>query len=57
MPRCSVMLWLSQEHPWALFVTLAVVLVVTVAIAARLFRFVRGTFARLRRRLGATPAG
>jgi hypothetical protein len=50
------MLWLSQEHPWAFFATLAVVLVVTVTIAARLFRFVRGAFARLRGRLGATPA-
>jgi hypothetical protein len=49
------MLWLSQEHPWAFFATLAVVLVVTVAIAARLFRFVRGTFTRIRQRLGAMP--
>jgi hypothetical protein len=46
------MLWLSWDHPWAFFAVLAVVLVAMVALTTRLFRFVRGTFAQLRRRLG-----
>jgi len=48
------MLWLSWDHPWVFFAVLAVVLVAMVALTARLFRFVGGTFAQLRRRLGRT---
>ncbi len=48
------MLWLSWVHPWAFFVVLAVVLVAMVVLTTRLFRFARGTFAQLRRRLDRT---
>jgi hypothetical protein len=48
------MLWLSWDHPWVFFAVLAVVLVAMVALTTRLFRFVSGTFAQLRRRLGRT---
>lgn len=50
------MLWLSWNHPWAFFAVLAIVLVVMVVLTARLYRFVRGAVAQLRRRLGPTPA-
>ena len=48
------MLWLSWVHPWVFFAILAVVLVAMVALTTRLFRFARGTFAQLRRRLDRT---
>ncbi len=50
------MLWLSWDHPWAFFALLVVTLAAMVALTTRLFRFVRGTFAQLRRRRGVPPA-
>jgi hypothetical protein len=50
------MLWLSWDHPWAFFAVLVLVLVVMVALTARLLRFVRLAVTRLRRRPGAAPA-
>jgi len=50
------MLWLSWDHPWTFFAVLAIVLVVTMALTARLVRFVGATARQLRRRMSATPA-
>ena len=50
------MLWLSWDHPWTFFAVLAIVLVVMVALTARLVRFVSVTARQLRRRMSATPA-
>ncbi|MFD2451170.1 DUF4126 domain-containing protein [Ideonella paludis] len=49
-------LWLSWQYPVALFVVLAVAIVVALALTVLLFKFVRGVFAVLRQKWGSGTA-
>lgn len=49
-------LWLSWQYPVALFVVLAVAMVVALALTLLLFKFVRGVLAVLRQKFGSGAA-
>jgi Domain of unknown function (DUF4126) len=52
-----LMLWLAYEHPVWFFVLLAITLVVSVALIALLFRFLRGLMRSLRGHFAPTQLG
>jgi Domain of unknown function (DUF4126) len=52
-----LMLWLAYEHPVWFFVLLAITLVVSVALIALLFRFLRGLLRRLRAHFAPASLG
>jgi uncharacterized protein (DUF983 family) len=49
-------LWLSWQYPVALFVVLAVAIVVALSLTVLLFKFVRGVLAVLRQKFGSGAA-